>query len=394
MILLYFAGFAISLLLLLIGLIKPSLVLRWGAKRTRSRSSLMYGVLTICFLVGMIVTTPDSAEITLAEIKEPVETATSVDQKKTNNNSEKPSVQPDNSSKENIQQPISTPGGKTVRLRMEKGYYSLPTFYEGEVNNEGQPHGKGKLEYEWPKEKQNTSILYMTLYEGEFQNGVYHGRGTLYKDDVIEFSGIFQNGEKTYYYYQNEFYYDKGVISFYGDESKIKTGKTMKVYYTSGNLFYEGGWKNGDIAGEGTIFHINEKPSKSGRFENRKLKGQGKEYYISGILKAMGEYEEGNLNGKGKLYHPNGKLEVEGTFNDGELVGKATVFDENGKLTKEGKFEDGLLNGDGVEYYESGKVKYRGEFKNGDYHGKGKLYNDSGEVVQEGKWSKGEFIND
>jgi Uncharacterized protein conserved in bacteria len=392
MILLYFAGFAISLLFLLIGLIKPSLVLRRGTKRTRGRSSLLYGVLTIAFLVGMIVTTPDPGEPTLADNTEPAQTPQTAKQEQSIINSDKSGNQPSDTPKESVQQPKSTPDGKIVRFQMEEGYKSRPTFYEGEVNEKGQPHGKGKIFYEW-LERDNTKTE-IIIYEGEFQNGTYHGKGTLYNGDKIEFSGVFQNGEKTYYPYENEFYYDKGAIEFYGDPSKTKTGNTMKVYYTSGNLYYEGGWKNRQIAGDGTIYYINGKPKESGNFKNGELEGKGKKYYESGIIEQEGEFEAGVLNGKGKLYHPNGKLKVEGTFKDGKLVGKAKVFDKNGNLVLEGKFDDGRLEGDGIEYYENGKVKYRGSFKEGQYHGKGKLYNDSGEVIQEGKWNKGIFVGE
>lgn len=387
MILIYFAGFAISILLMLIGLFKPSLVFRWGTKRTRGRSSLMYGALTIAFLVGMIVTTPDSAETTLAEKSEPEQATTTSVQKQPNIKQEKSNEQPNEPPKENVQQPTSTPKGKTVRFQLEESHYSQPTFYEGEVNENGKPNGKGKITYTLLDKT-------YTLYDGEFKNGVYDGKGTLYKDDVIEFSGVFQNGEKVFYPYQDEFYYDKGAIKFYGDKSKTKTGKTMKVYYTSGNLYYEGGWKNGKITGEGTIFYLSGKPKESGEFANGELAGKGKKYYESGTLQQEGEYEEGVLNGKGNLYHPTGKLEVEGSFKGSRLVGRAKVFDENGNLVLEGKFDDGRLKGNGIEYYENGKVKYRGDFKDSKYHGKGKLYNDSGEVIQEGKWDYGEFVAD
>lgn len=43
--------FYLSFIAIIIGLIKPGLVIRWGEKRTRLRAFLIYGLCTIIFLV-------------------------------------------------------------------------------------------------------------------------------------------------------------------------------------------------------------------------------------------------------------------------------------------------------------------------------------------------------
>jgi antitoxin component YwqK of YwqJK toxin-antitoxin module len=429
MILLFFAGFAVSILLLLIGLIKPSLVLRWGARRTRKRSTLIYGLATFAFLIGMVAVTPDSGDRPLsetassetAEHAEPSNPASGQGAKADNYEPPETSVQAVKSASGSAQQPKNT-----VRFELP-GYYP-PAFYEGEVNAAGEPHGKGKITWAFTEHDAKTGSevekIY-TMYEGEFQNGVYHGKGTLYnKEHEIEFSGIFDNGEPVLYPFENEFYYNRGTIEFHGDPAKQKVGSRMKVFHLGGNLFYEGEWKNGEINGKGTMYYWDGKKKEEGTFKNRLLDGNGKRYYENGVLSEEGEFREGRLNGKGKLYHENGQLKTEGTFKDGQLVGKAKVFDENGVLRVDGKFEfddrseesrlegdakvynekgalqfegefkDGELNGDGVEYYENGKVKYRGGFRNGKYDGKGTLYNDSGQVLQKGEWRSGKFVGE
>jgi hypothetical protein len=116
MILLFFAGFAVSILLLLIGLIKPSLVLRWGARRTRKRSTLIYGLATIAFLIGMVAVTPDSADRPLsetassetAEHAEPSNPASGQSAKADNYEPPETSDQADKSASGSAQQPKNT----------------------------------------------------------------------------------------------------------------------------------------------------------------------------------------------------------------------------------------------------------------------------------------------
>lgn len=60
--------FLLSLLALVVGLIKPGLVVRWGVQRTRKRSSLTYGALTLASLIAFAITVPDSPPPTAASV--------------------------------------------------------------------------------------------------------------------------------------------------------------------------------------------------------------------------------------------------------------------------------------------------------------------------------------
>lgn len=226
---LFFLGFTVSIIMLLLGLIKPSLVLYWGAKRTRGRSTLLYGLAIFAFFFGIGIVAPDtsSTEPTEAAAKnisnidkpaEIVETEVDVTIDKNEN---------DNTANQQQEQVGTENTSKIERIQLEQEYYSRPTFYEGELDTEGNPYGEGKVTYIWLDDE------VMTLYVGGFLNGEYHGNGTLYyggddEQGEIQSTGIFENGEEMFFPYDNEFYYNKKAISFHGEQSKTKAGKSMK----------------------------------------------------------------------------------------------------------------------------------------------------------------------
>lgn len=397
---LFLLSFA-CLLLLLIGLINPKLVIRWGQKRTRSRVFLIYGLsMIICFIwfLNIIPPAPKTVSGSLAAAPSKIEDSNKKDASKEPNPDKAQTATKENAaSNENIKastEPAKSNTSKNiVRFQLER--IEPPTFYEGEVDKNGIPNGLGK--FTWTNQGETH-----TLYEGQLINGKYDGKGTLYKDGSnIDFSGIFSTGEKVFHPYENEFYYDQTrqhTIEFYGDPAKTKTGSSMKVYYWGGNIYYEGEWKNNQINGKGTIYFLDSKPNEIGTFENGKLTGKGKKYLASGYIQE-GIYSDGELDGKAKIYYENGKLSAEGKFKKGKIMGYYKDYYENGNLKSEGSFDDGLFKeygryGDGVDYYQNGKVKYKGEFKNSEYDGKGTLYNENGDVIQKGKWKEGKFVGE
>lgn len=397
----------LSLLLLLIGMFKPSLVVRWGKSRTRKRVVITYGlsfILSFASFISIIPTAPtfstvdNTQEVSVVAAKP----KSTVDQQQSQGQNANTADTPNNSENKDTPQSVEN-NAQTAPIQStlfkKQASFQLegtdpPMFYEGEVNDNQIPDGKGKFTYQV-----NNQIF--TYYEGEVKNGIFNGKGTMYVElsDQIDFSGIFKNGEKVYYPYDNEYYYNTRdyKIEFHGDPAKTKTDSSIKVYYLGGNIFYEGGWKNNQMNGKGTVYYLNGTPKIEGEFKNGELDGAGKKYYDNGQLEQEGTFNEGKLDGKSKLYHKNGNLKADGNYEDGTLLGEAKVYYENGNLHYEGDFDQGWLKewgmyGDGVEYYENGKIKYQGVFKANKYHGKGTLYNDQGQIIQEGTWDDGIFV--
>lgn len=400
---LFLLSFA-SLLLLLLGMIKPRLVVRWGQKRSRGRVLLFYGLsMIVCFVwfLAIIPPVPNTAKESLAASapENSTDTSKAEDTKK----EDSPKVSPTTDNIQSNPDPATKSNKVQYKLPNPK-FYGLDTgvdsYYEGEVNAKNLPNGEGKITYKIPNNKKQYDTL--TFYEGHFSNGLYDGKGTLYSfgADKIEFSGIFNNGEKVFYPFDNEFYYNQitepHTIKFHGDPAQTKAGSSMKVYYVGGNTYYEGEWKNNQINGKGTIYFLNGKPNEIGTFENGKLTGKGKIYNEKGDWEE-GTFSEGKLDGKAKIYFASGKLSVEGKFKNDKLVGDYKEYYENGNLKSEGTYDEGWLKeygryGYGVDYYENGKPKYKGEFSNSQYDGSGTLFNENGDVIQKGKWKNGKFV--
>jgi antitoxin component YwqK of YwqJK toxin-antitoxin module len=284
-----------------------------------------------------------------------------------------------------------------------KGTYqyndSFSSVYEGELNEEGLPNGKGETFYidETGQKK--------LIYKGEYKSGKYDGKGTLYIHTISNeptISGVFVDGNPPARFpYENEFYLIDGKVEFMGNPSKIKTGKKMVVYYQHGNVYYEGSWKNNNINGKGITYHdYHEKtPLKKGKFKNGVLLGNGKVYFENGQLQYKGKFkEEGLLHGYGLSgnateYYESGQIKYKGQFKGSNYDGKGKYYYENGELAYEGEWKAGNPNGKGKKYYENGELSYNGKWKAGKFNGKGTLYNENGEVIQKGTFDNGQFVD-
>ena len=179
-------------------------------------------------------------------------------------------------------------------------------LYEGQVNQNNEKHGLGKLTIEnkmmiggwrhnqftgWGREVDGDKN---EIYEGKYVNGKLYGKG------------IYTNGKE---YYVGDFRDKKmiGVGEIFTSEyhysgqvwNKIPNGKGKMNIYNEGT--YEGDFENGLMDGDG-IFKWNNG-----------------DYFI-------GEMRKGKMNGKGTLVHKNKWIE-RGYFRDGHLVKKSDGFE-------------------------------------------------------------------
>ena len=67
--------FLVSIVALVVGLIKPELVVRWGSEEKKNRKSVLkvYGLAIIAFLILFSITTPSSNDEEVAEVEKEVE---------------------------------------------------------------------------------------------------------------------------------------------------------------------------------------------------------------------------------------------------------------------------------------------------------------------------------
>ena len=191
-------------------------------------------------------------------------------------------------------------------------------------------HGYGSI-YNW-----NETLH----YKGEFRFNNYNGEGKLYdynweKSSFIKYDGFFQNGD----------YHGKGTEYF--KESKNKK--------------YVGSFKNGTYNGEGIQYNNNGNEKYNGIFiDGYLVKGfQNTEDY-------NGQINNGKKEGKGKVYIDN-KLRFDGLFKNGLFL-EGTLYNMNKKKFFEGKVsEDNKIEGKFYGYDKSFEGKFEDFCKEADY---------------------------
>lgn len=170
------------------------------------------------------------------------------------------------------------------------------------------------------------------LYEGEFQNSVYNGKGKLVTNNGEIYEGNFINGEKN------------GLCSYLFPDGTVYNGLIL----------------NGFFDGEGNIKWNNGIQYK-GNFSRSTLTGFGVMTNLEGD-KYIGFFDKNYMNGQGKFYFDNGDF-YEGNFQEGKRNGKGKYIINDG-LIYEGEWADDLMNG-------FGKIEFKNKnfkciFRNGE----------------------------
>jgi len=172
------------------------------------------------------------------------------------------------------------------------------------------------------------------IYEGEFLNGKYHGKGNFFFGDW-KYIGDFKNG--------------------------LREGKGI-LYYPNGST-YEGEFRNNLKEGYGVLKTKDNSVTISGQFKEDKII-TGTSVHSDGH-KYVGAFKNQLYDGLGKRTYPNGD-EVEGTFKAGILIPNNVTYyiksgDKSGDkfigdFSKEGKhFKKGT-------YFHANGDKFIGEF--------------------------------
>ena len=96
-------------------------------------------------------------------------------------------------------------------------------------------------------------------YEGQFDNGRAIGSGILYNSSGNKmFEGVISQNNGTVYTGTGYLYNEKGQQTFYGDITvngdTVTIGSTGMLFYPSGEVFYWGGFQNGEPDGTGTYY--------------------------------------------------------------------------------------------------------------------------------------------
>lgn len=191
--------------------------------------------------------------------------------------------------------------------------------YSGEVDDEGRPHGVGKMEYEKQSyQKWMDEDMAIETYEGHFEHGKRcgFGRATFYKngfgtpcykgnwrDDLPDGEGRYESyGGVTDKWYEGQWKAGKrhGQGKFYEHWDK----GTFPTYN------YEGQWADDKEEGEGSASWATPYPYSTpytyeGQWKAGQKHGHGKHTYTSGNT-LEGEWQNGHLKGRGVYTCPDG----------------------------------------------------------------------------------------
>eukprot|EP00981_Chlorochromonas_danica_P008995 scaffold2392_cov166-Ochromonas_danica.AAC.11 len=142
-------------------------------------------------------------------------------------------------------------------------------------------------------------------YNGEWKQGLMHGRGTYLFNDGKTYVGEWQKNRPH--------------------------GKGKEVYL--GNLSYEGEYVGGKYQGQGKIESLDDKGAiYEGDFYGGYRHGSGRLEYPSGMM-YEGEFVQGVPHGRGKMTSKLTKWSYEGSFEKGYILGSGVLISPSGERT-------------------------------------------------------------
>lgn len=182
-------------------------------------------------------------------------------------------------------------------------------IYTGELKN-GKRTGKAKCI--------SNSIWGYDTYEGDFQDDMHHGKGTMAYADGDKYVGQWKDGS----------YYGQGTMT-YADGDK-----------------YVGQWKYDMRHGQGTMTYA-DGGKYVGQWKDGRYHGQGTRTYANGD-KYVGQWRDDQPNGKGTYYYAPGQVCIKATgyyYIDGSFSG--TLVRRNGTFVgtwdEDGNAEPGTV---------------------------------------------------
>ena len=195
------------------------------------------------------------------------------------------------------------------------------------------------------------------IYEGEFHDNKYEGKGKLYNNIGGYYIGDFIDG---LYFGKGKKYDKNNNLIYEGDFAFGKEEGKGKKIYENGN-YYIGDFIGGKREGNGQLYNKINKLLYEGEFKNDQKEGYGTQYSDNKkcyICQFVGGIKSGN----GLIIDKNNRLLYEGEFNNDKEEGKGKMYFEDGSYYI-GEFSDGYRAGKGKQFKKNGKLIYEGDYK-------------------------------
>ena len=234
--------------------------------------------------------------------------------------------------------------------------------YNGEFNN-GKYHGKGKR----IRKKYLHSGLFAVTLEGNFENGEPSGKCVAIYANGTVYDGEFANGQRSGF----------GICKYKDGKGKNHDGSDcIEGYDYNGEegFVYEGEWYQNKRHGNGKLKNAEGAILVEGIWENNQIKnGNGKKSYENGDI-YEGQSKDGEPHGVGVKTFVSGSI-YKGDWKEGKRDGQ-------GKMT---------WNIDSKNYPVKKGYTYDGQWQDDKFTGEGVVRNAEGELVCEGTWEKNKF---
>ena len=255
-------------------------------------------------------------------------------------------------------------GGIAMHIEWNNG-----TVYDGDVNEEKQPHGKGRIVF--PEGDHYEGDFYENTLTGE---GVYtYTSGTVYRGHMIN---AIRNG-------YGESSFDNGT-SYKGYwEDGLREGEGEQIYQDG--FVYKGSWKNDLREGEGSLEYTQSFPYQhiTGYFRNDVLYTGTFRYTWNDGYEVEGKYENGVELNTAVIRYPDGSVyEGEISHENGLICqGRGVLKDADGS-TYEGTFDDNRKHGVFTVTKKDGSYQIV-EYRKGELLAVIKSYDAKGNAVRE-----------
>eukprot|EP00294_Goniomonas_avonlea_P003497 CAMPEP_0114555854 /NCGR_PEP_ID=MMETSP0114-20121206/8972_1 /TAXON_ID=31324 /ORGANISM="Goniomonas sp, Strain m" /LENGTH=503 /DNA_ID=CAMNT_0001741009 /DNA_START=35 /DNA_END=1546 /DNA_ORIENTATION=+ len=162
-------------------------------------------------------------------------------------------------------------------------------------------------------------------YEGDWQDGKKHGKGTLFLGDGSSFEGDFVCGEIEGFGLKR---WPNG--STYSGEFQGGEMHGQGVYLAADGGKYEGGWKHNCRHGAGSLV-LPDGTQLQGTFENHQLEGEGTMHCADGSY-YEGGWHRGKMSGHGLLHSASGDA-YEGNWLEGMRHGEGRFFSSHTSMS-------------------------------------------------------------
>ena len=189
-----------------------------------------------------------------------------------------------------ISEPLENVYSNQIRIFNPKDPRNFQ-IYEGEINNLGQKHGKGKC----------TTVYYVRI--GRWRNDKFTGWGRECRRNGDVFEGIFINGilnGKGIYINNNK---QEKYIGDFVNYQRHGNGQL-----TTSKILYQGQFSNNLFEGKGRLIYLKEGEEYNGQFRLGEMYGYGMFKWRTGDV-YIGNVVKGKMHGLGTFYHKDGRVE-------------------------------------------------------------------------------------